>query len=287
MREVHLEQNTPEWLEFRKTKIGASDTPSIMGVSPWTTPLQLWEKKLGFKESKTTWSMEQGHKNEQYARFTFEEDFGKSFPPKVFVSDEYPWMMASVDGISEDGDILEIKCPGYSEDHHLALEGIVPAHYMPQLQHQMIVCGVTSMWYYSFSTFNGRGKKIRVEIDLEMCEQIKLKTKRFHENMLNFEMPDFTNKDFLHIDDVNWESHARILADIKRQKKELEEQEEIIKKNIIELAGGRSTKGSMLNLMKCYRKGSIDYSSIPELENVDLEKYRKNSTEYFRFDIKE
>ncbi len=286
MREINLEQNTTEWLEFRKTKIGASDTPAIMGVSPWTTPLQLWEKKLCFVENKTTWGMEQGHKNEQYARWLFEESQGKEFPPKVFVSDEYPWLMASVDGISEDGEVLEIKCPGF-EDHETARMGRVPDHYMPQLVQQMIVCGVTEMWYFSYLKAFESSVKLKVKIDEKLAEEIKVKTKRFHENMINFEMPDFTNKDYLHIEDANWESHARILSDIKRQKKELEEQEEIIKKNIIELAGGRSTKGTMLSLMKCYRKGSIDYSSIPELENIDLEKYRKHSTEYFRFDIKE
>ena len=48
---IALEQNTEEGFEFRKTKIGSSDAPIIMGESPWKTPQQLWEEKMGLKES--------------------------------------------------------------------------------------------------------------------------------------------------------------------------------------------------------------------------------------------
>jgi predicted phage-related endonuclease len=41
-----MQQQTPEWLEFRKNKIGASDAPIIMETSPWKTPYQLWLEKL-------------------------------------------------------------------------------------------------------------------------------------------------------------------------------------------------------------------------------------------------
>ena len=39
-------QGTPEWLEFRRTMVMASDSPVIMGVSPWKTPLQLYHEKV-------------------------------------------------------------------------------------------------------------------------------------------------------------------------------------------------------------------------------------------------
>ena len=39
---IELTQNTPEWLEFRRKKIGASDAPIILEVSTWKTPYQLW-----------------------------------------------------------------------------------------------------------------------------------------------------------------------------------------------------------------------------------------------------
>ena len=41
--------NHDEWLEWRRQGIGSSDSASIMGTSPYTTPYQLWEEKLGRK----------------------------------------------------------------------------------------------------------------------------------------------------------------------------------------------------------------------------------------------
>ncbi len=47
-----LIQNTPEWHAFRRKRIGASDAPVIMGISPWKTPYQLWiEKTSGIESS--------------------------------------------------------------------------------------------------------------------------------------------------------------------------------------------------------------------------------------------
>lgn len=47
MQFLNLLQNTQEWEKFRLQKIGASDAPIIMGVSPWKTPFQLWLEKQG------------------------------------------------------------------------------------------------------------------------------------------------------------------------------------------------------------------------------------------------
>ena len=66
-----------EWLEWRREGIGASDAPVIMGVSPWTTPLQLWENKLLGKSGQLeTSSMRRGKDMEKEARRHFEEQMG-------------------------------------------------------------------------------------------------------------------------------------------------------------------------------------------------------------------
>ena len=45
MKIIPIEQQSPEWFEWRKTGITASDMPIIMGVSPYKTPWQLWAEK--------------------------------------------------------------------------------------------------------------------------------------------------------------------------------------------------------------------------------------------------
>ena len=92
-------QQTPEWLELRRKKIGASDAPCIMGVSPWKTPYELWLEKLTGKEQSQTWAMKEGIRKEEEARTEFEKQTGIIVFPKVLISDKYDWMMASLDGI--------------------------------------------------------------------------------------------------------------------------------------------------------------------------------------------
>src|SRR5689334_6309347 len=138
-----LLQNTSEWLEMRRNKIGASDAPVIMGVSPWKTPFQLWEEKLGIgKEKETTASMRRGIDMEEEARQKFEELTGHIVFPKVMFHPDYEYLMASLDGIDMDHKVaVEIKCPG-REDHECAMDGVVPEKYKPQLQHQLEVTGL-------------------------------------------------------------------------------------------------------------------------------------------------
>jgi len=95
--------------------------------------------------------------------------------------------MASLDGISECGKhIVEIKCAG-KRDHALALEGVVPAHYIPQVQTQIEVCGVTQAYYYSFD--GDQGKCIVIERDNSMIEKIIACGIYFYDCMQYFIMP--------------------------------------------------------------------------------------------------
>jgi len=39
--------NRAEWLEFRRSGIGASDVPAILGLSKWASPWSVWAEKVG------------------------------------------------------------------------------------------------------------------------------------------------------------------------------------------------------------------------------------------------
>ena len=147
-----VEQGTPEWLEFRRNKIGASDAPVIMGVSPWKSIGKLFDEKIGMKDcDPSNIYQERGLMLEDSAREYFFLITGYEVKPDVFTSEKYDWMIASVDGISADKKILvEIKCPG-EKDHDLASLGIIPEKYFPQLQHQLEVLNLNKGYYLSFS----------------------------------------------------------------------------------------------------------------------------------------
>ena len=157
--QVLIEQGTKEWLDLRKIKITATDACVIMKTSKWKTPLELYEEKTTELPSRNcvNSAMQRGIDLEPIAREEFIKTTGIQVTPKVFVND---WALASLDGISEDGStIVEIKCPG-KKDHCTALEGNIPLHYYPQIQHQLWVTGALNAYYYSFDGKNGVAVKV-------------------------------------------------------------------------------------------------------------------------------
>jgi putative phage-type endonuclease len=106
---MKLDQGSPEWLAHRAKYRNASETPVVLGVSPWQTPYQLWLEKKGRAERPVTFPMQRGKELEAAARAAYESLTGHVMQPLVLVEGEYS---ASLDGMTLAGDlVLEIKCP--------------------------------------------------------------------------------------------------------------------------------------------------------------------------------
>ena len=69
---VKLVQGSAEWHEHRRNHRNASETPAVLGVSPWMTPYQLWQIKLGLVEPEVTLAMLHGTQLEPQARAAYE-----------------------------------------------------------------------------------------------------------------------------------------------------------------------------------------------------------------------
>lgn len=272
-----MEQRTKEWLEFRKHRIGASDAPVIMKKSPWKTPYQLWQEKLSLAEDKpSNFAMDRGNELEPIAKKTLEEKLGIPLGQKIKLHNRRSWMMASLDAISFDESIVaEIKCPG-NADHDAALSGHVPEKYYPQLQHQMEVCDVEMVYYFSYH--KEEHTLLKVYRDDQYIKQLINEEEKFFECMSNFEPPELMIQDFIFQTSGRWLELATRLLEIKSIKAEEDE----IKKELIAIAGGQNSRGGGIQLTKCVRKGNVDYGKIPELQDVDLESYRKKTIEYWR-----
>lgn len=189
-----LIQGSDEWLEMRKTHIGASDAPIIMGVSPWTTPRQLFERKLGIvPEQKTNPAMLRGQESEPYNRKAFEDLYGISFTPCVLFDKEYPWMMASFDGMSTCGNAVEIKLANKA-DHAKVEKGEIPKKYYPQLQHQMRVGVFDSVYYWSCLAIDFDNRKFNYlsvvcRRDQEYINKLVEEEIKFYECLINYNYP--------------------------------------------------------------------------------------------------
>lgn len=275
---IALEQNTEEWLEFRKTKIGSSDAPIIMGESPWKTPQQLWEEKMGLKQSSyENAAMQRGKQLEAQARKAFELETGLVVWPNVLIHPEHEFIIASLDGITMDGQAaVEIKCPG-EKTHQIALNSEIPKHYQIQMQHQLAVTGLKEMFYYSYDGQNGI--TLKVQRDDALIETLLEKEQEFFRCMQE-STPLETERS-----DLPWLKFAEEWKDIQRRKKSLKEQEEICRASLIELTDNGPAKGGGIRVTQYSRKGRIAYDKILLLEEMDLEPYRQETVQAWKITV--
>lgn len=274
---VDIPQGSPEWHALRKKKITATDASAIMKESHWKTSIQLYNEKLSNDPpTSANARMQRGNDLEPIARENFIRSTGILVNPTVVVKD---WAMASLDGMSECGNtIVEIKCPG-EKDHETALKGKVPNHYRSQLQHQMYVTGVKEMFYYSFDGKDG--VYFKVKRDDEYIERMIVEEKKFYQNLMLLIAPE-EESEYIEREDCVWEELAIRWKSVTTSLKELTLEEEEIRKKLVSLSGESNVRGCGISLCQINRKGTVDYSKIPEIQNVDLEKYRKPPSNSWR-----
>ena len=274
-----MDQGTPEWFALRKTKITATDAPVIMGKSKWKTPLQLYYEKISEKPPayKMNPVMQRGLDLEPIARNLYMSETGIPVDPAIVIKG---WAMASLDGAYRTGEyIVEIKCPG-EKDHTEAVMGKVPEHYMPQLQHQMYVCNLNEMHYFSF---NGKqGVLVEVKRDQEFIDIMVDAELKFLHCIETKTPPEASDGDYLDMNTPEWQECATQWKQIQEQISSLEEREAYYRNRLIFLSGKSNARGAGVSLCQVNRRGNVDYSNIPELKNVNLNLYRKSSITSWR-----
>ncbi len=280
-------QGSNEWLEWRREGIGSSDAPVIMGVSPWTSPYQLWREKLQIDPPKSENSaMARGKELEPRIRREFTRMTHWQVEPDTAIHADYPWMRASFDGINwETKELIEIKTVN-QKDHDIARDGIVngtvPDKYYPQLQHLLAVAGVRfkRICYVSYCESDPNTQLLIISVardDAYIAKLIEAECK-FMERIKNFDAPDLTDMDYVHREDKSWLEKAVRWKQILDNETQLLVEKENLKQAMIEDANGSNVKGFGVALKQVTRKGNVDYSAIPELAGKNLEQYRKQGS---------
>ncbi len=281
-RIIDLEQGSPEWVQYRKTRIGGSDAAAIMGASPWSTPYQKYCEKMDISPPKeVTRAMRRGTELEPVARQLLSENIGVPLNPAVVESIAFPYLLASLDAISSDAWLVgEIKCPG-EEDHRLAMNGVVPEHYTWQLYHTFnIMPHLTHICYYSYHSLGNAlvlfyPDAVKQQRLLEGCAA-------FMKCMDTFTPPELTDRDYKSREDLTWTELVGEFADAQRMVNEWTKELEKRRERLIEASGSSNTIGGGIRLTKVIRRGLVDYLAIPELIGVDLDSYRKKPSESWR-----
>ncbi len=281
---LNLRQGTPEWHGYRKGKIGASLAPVIMNVSPWQTQYQLWEEMLEIRPPKVqTDSMKRGLDLEQRARNLFEMETGIAVFDAVYQHPIIEWMFASLDGYSADCQtIIEIKCPG-ATDHDSAINGMIPEKYYPQLQHQIAVTNAKNCFYVSYDGYEIA--IVQAYRDQDYIDELIESETQFIKRVRTFDAPPMTARDVNERSDLDFLFAADKYKTLLRYQKEIEDRIENAKQELIGISEGKNCKGGSLSLTKVVRKGNVDYSQIPELKEIDLEKYRKPVSSYWKISL--
>jgi len=275
---IDLAQNTDIWLSYRRSRVGASDVPIIMGESPYKTPIRLWREKLGLEVPFVNDKMREGSRLEPIARECFNRANDFACKPVTMVSDDNPWLMASLDGYDPFyGILLEIKCAN-DLDHALARDGKVPLKYFGQCQAQMYVSGLPVCYYFSYQ--NDSQYTVLVNRDDIYIEQMLIECKKFYDKLMDFEEPELTDKDYKDMSQNDlWREYEDRYSTLNQLMDFYKEEMDTIKVALIEMAENQNCQSNTLKLYKSIRKGSIDYKQIPELKSLDLEKYRKPNSE--------
>jgi putative phage-type endonuclease len=248
-----------------------------MGSNPWKTPLQLYKEKISAENNIVmNEAMKRGTELEPIARELFCIKTGQKMIPKVLVKN---WRMASLDGINAWNEVLEIKCPG-AATHAIALEGKVPDYYYPQLQHQLYVSGGELVYYFSFDGIDG--VIVEVARNDDYIDKMLIEEWKFYQCLVNKTPPEPAEGDYIQRDDALWNDCASRWQYLTNSIKELEKEEEEIRKQLIFLAGESNTKGGGISLCQVSRKGNVEYTRVPELKGVDVEKYRKEEIKTWR-----
>ena len=137
-------QRTPEWFQFRLTRITASDLASVLNLGKYARRFEVLKTKItGIMNYSPNKYTIHGTKYEPIATTAYEIrnktsviEFG-CLPHPVYTT-----LGASPDGITPDGIMLEIKCP-YSRE----IKGYPPIYYWTQMQLQL---EVADLWCCDF-----------------------------------------------------------------------------------------------------------------------------------------
>jgi putative phage-type endonuclease len=146
-------QNEAEWLEARRSGIGASEAAMLLGVSPWGTPLDLYARKLGLlPDVEETEKMRLGRRLEPIVAAEYAERFPdhevgdpeqslfRSRTEPILLATPDRWVMDPVRGPG----LLEIKTTSVFQRDRWDPDGTpdgCPEHVQIQVQAQLAVVG--------------------------------------------------------------------------------------------------------------------------------------------------
>lgn len=290
-KQPYAAQRTKEWSEQRRGLITASSVGAILNLDPNRDQVDIMRQMVrdwhgAEREFNGNIATEWGIGNEETALGQLE----MIIAPPVYrcgfiVSEKYPWLGASPDGLIGDDGVIEVKCPyGIRDDEKPVFKPLADQpHYYAQMQVQMICTwrgwGVFYQWtphgerlencYVSGEWIRENIPKLRDFYGRYLIERENpaqyLEPKRPVINTIDAKLLMDEYLDLSATIDVATERKRDLLA------------------KLVALAGEKNALIWGRNLTKVEKQGPISYAkAIKELcPDADLEKWRGKPSEYW------
>lgn len=277
---------------LQREGVGGSDTPTVMGVNPFETALELWEKKTGRRDQQDpTPAMMRGTALEPMAAEIYAEKTGRKIRRvnTMLRHTEHSWMTGNIDReILNDGrgpGVLEIKCPGLQVFGKAKREGL-PAAYGLQLQHYL---AVSNRRWGAFAVFNAEKWELiffDIDADPELQNLIIAKDAEFWQCVQDdrppvldaapaLDLPTVGPSELITIDSPEWKiavERLREAREIKTEAEALEDEAKAALQDIMTTQGADVAEGS---------GARIYWKQSPGRVTVDSRRLQKEQPEIY------
>jgi len=280
------DQGSEAWLNFRKDKIGASDTAAILGISPWKTAFQLYEEKRGLKNDDVdNPAVRFGSEAEAHLRSLFEFEHDVEAPACCYVSDEEPWAMASLDGYdAANKEILEIKTCNEKVFEDAQKRLTVPEYYLSQALWQMF-CLPEAIQVNMFFSHRGSTCTVKISRDQKKISEIVEAVKAwFSSHIIEGSPPTPTERDYVTVDEKEALDVAEAYLRSKDALEAAKTNESEARAALLNVGDDGNFCVGDLKVTKYY-VGGFDYKKACCDSEIDLNEYKKPSSPRWRISV--
>jgi len=196
-------QRSKEWFAQRKDRLTASDIDTILGRNPYAKPNEVLFKKCNLpKPFIGNQATLHGQKYENEALDVFCKLYNKvNQEVGLLPHSTIDWLAGSPDGITNDGIVLEVKCPLRRQ----IVMGKIPKYYYAQIQINLEICNLDQGIFIEYRpAFMNETNKYLINVveiprNRQWFEETKGTLEKFWQEILKYREigienhPDYTN----------------------------------------------------------------------------------------------
>lgn len=192
-RETHnLLQGSPEWLQFRLERFGASEAAAMLGISSLVKRNELLHMKhTGTPQEFSEWVqkniLDYGHEVEALARPIVEEMIGDDLYPATCSLGR---ISASCDGLTLNDEIAFEHKQWNTALAESVRAGELPEEYWPQCQQVMLVTGAQKVIFVVSDGTRENFESIEIEPDEAWFERLRAGWAQFEKDLAEYVPPE-------------------------------------------------------------------------------------------------